>query len=90
MERIIYLDTELGFKYADIKNHHNLLSSQRKLNSCGYFIVCVLDLDSHTIVERCESFSSHAAFIQSCYPNVDLSVDISQHSQSAITQLAIA
>ena len=85
MERIIYLDTELGFKYADIKNHHNLLSSQHKLNSCGYFIVCVLDLDSQTILERCESFSSHAAFIQSCYPTVD----ISKLSQSATTQLVV-
>jgi len=85
MERIIYLDTELGFKYVDIKNHHNLLSSQHKLNSCGYFIVCVLDMDSQTIVERCESFSSHAAFIQSCYPTVD----ISKLSQSATTQLVV-
>jgi len=85
MERIIYLDTELGYKFADIKNHHDLLSSQHKLNSRGYLIVCVLDLNTLTIVERCESFSSHAAFIQSCYPNINLS----QHVQSPIPQLIV-
>jgi hypothetical protein len=86
MERIIYLDNELGYKYADIKNHQDLLSKEHKLTRRGYLIVCVLDLTSQIIIERCETFSIHTDFIKSCYPNIDLG----QNLQSSLPQLVIA
>lgn len=86
MERIIYLDNELGYKFADIKNHQDLLTKQNKLMSKGYLIVCVLDLNNSTIIQQCESFSSHSAFVKSCYPKIELS----QQSQNSIPQLVVA
>lgn len=86
MERIIYLDNELGYKFADVKNHQDLLTKQHKLMSKGYLIVCVLDLNNSTIIEQCESFSSHSTFVKSCYPKIELI----QQLQSSIPQLVIA
>jgi hypothetical protein len=70
MQQIIYLDSDLGYKFADVKNHKNLVNKQVKLTSKGYHIVCVLDVDTQTIVEKSDSFSAHAAFIEKCYPNL--------------------
>lgn len=69
MQRIIYLDTHLGYKQADVKNNYQLLSKEIKLRNHGHYIICVLDLGNETIVEKCDSFLSHAGFIKQCYPN---------------------
>jgi hypothetical protein len=70
MQRIIYLDNDLGYKIADVKNHQNLLNKQSKLTNLGYHIVCIIDLDSQTISQKGESFSAHSNFINQCYPNI--------------------
>jgi hypothetical protein len=68
MERIIYLDTDLGYKCADVKNQQDLIKKQLDIAKHGYYTVCVLDLDSDAITQKCDSFSSHAGFIKKCYP----------------------
>jgi hypothetical protein len=70
MLRIIFLDIDLGYKYADVKNQQELLNKNLKIARHGYYIVCVLHLESETVIKRCNSFSAHSGFIKSCYPNI--------------------
>jgi hypothetical protein len=72
MERIIYLDNELGYKFADIKNHQDSLNKETKIAKKGYLVVCVLDVVNNTIVSKCDEFEAHVGFIKSCYPNIAL------------------
>ena len=72
MQRIIYLDMEIGYKYADIKNQQELSKKQLEIEKRGYYVVCVLDLASETVIQKCDSFSAHAGFIKNCYPNTIL------------------
>jgi hypothetical protein len=73
MHRIIYLDIDLGYKFADVKNQLNLLSKELSIAGHGYHVVCVLDLAHEIVVKKCDTFSAHAEFIKSCYPNIALS-----------------
>jgi hypothetical protein len=68
MERIIYLDIDLGYKCADVKNQQDLVHKQLDIARHGYHTVCVLDLDSESITQLSDSFSAHAGFIKKCYP----------------------
>ena len=70
MHRIIYLDIDLGYKFADVKNEFNLLSKELKIASHGHQVICVLDSAHQTVIKKCDTFSAHADFINSCYPNL--------------------
>jgi hypothetical protein len=68
MQRIIYLDIDLGYKATEVENQYHLMNKQIEITKHGYYIVCVLDLENKTIIQKCDSFSSHAGFIEKCYP----------------------
>lgn len=69
MQRIIYLDIDLGYKATEVKNQYQLINKQMEISRQGYHIVCVLDLDNQTVIQKCDSFSAHADFVKKCYPN---------------------
>jgi hypothetical protein len=68
MQRIIYLDIDLGYKATDVKNQYELMNKQIQIRKHGYYIVCVLDLNNEKITQKCDSFPAHASFIKKCYP----------------------
>jgi hypothetical protein len=63
MHRIIYYDNNLGYKGAYIRTQQDLLRKQVEIASKGNDIICILDLDGKTVLNRFESFSEHAGFI---------------------------
>jgi hypothetical protein len=85
MQRIIYLDTDLGYKFADLKNNQDLLTKENKIAKKGYLVVCVLDVVNNTIISKCDSFEAHVGFIKSCYPNIALE----QQSYSPIREFSL-
>lgn len=72
MQRIIYLDIDLGYKFADVKTQQNLVNKELKLTRQGHQLICVLNLENGSIVSKGESFQAHAGFVKSCYPNIFL------------------
>jgi hypothetical protein len=69
MQRIIYLDTETGYKSIDVSSIQKAQKKEACLKSKGKFIVCVLDTKTNELRCKSETFGSHADFIKSCYPN---------------------
>jgi hypothetical protein len=70
MHRIIYFDINLGYKATNAINRYQLMDKQIEIIKRGYSIICVLNLDNRTITQKCDSFSTHAGFIEQCYPNI--------------------
>jgi hypothetical protein len=62
MHRIIYFDTNLGYKGVDIRSQQDLVNKKVKIESQGSHIICILDLDGKTVLMRFDSFSEHAGF----------------------------
>lgn len=69
MQRIIYLDIDLGYKATNAINQYQLIDKQIEITKRGYCIICVLNIDTGTITQKCDSFSAHIDYIQKCYPN---------------------
>jgi hypothetical protein len=69
MQRIIYLDTETGYKSMDVNSIQETQMKKAFLESKGKLVVCVLDIQTNQLIGICDCFGSHADFIKSCYPN---------------------
>jgi hypothetical protein len=60
MHRIIYFDTNVGYKGVYIKSVQDLMKKQVEIANRGNDIICILDLDGKTVLNRFESFFEHA------------------------------
>jgi hypothetical protein len=85
MQRIIYLDIDLGYKATDVKNQYQLMNKQIEITKHGYYIVCLVDLDNKLITQKSDSFSAHADFIKKCYPEYILESVLVQNTLISLT-----
>jgi hypothetical protein len=69
MQRIIYLDTDTGYKTLDVSSIQKTQEKEASLKSKGKYVVCVLDMKTNQLRCKCKAFGSHASFIKTCYPN---------------------
>jgi hypothetical protein len=60
MHRIIYFDTKVGYKSVYIKSVRDLINKQVEIERSGNDVICILDVDGKTVLNKFESFFEHA------------------------------
>lgn len=66
MQRLIYLNPELGYKSLDVNSKRDLQKKQDTLIERGDHIICVVDLNN-AVTGKCDCFDAHAEFVHACY-----------------------
>jgi hypothetical protein len=56
MHRIIYFDTKVGYKGVYIKSVRDLINKQVEIERRGNDVICILDVDGKTVLNKFESF----------------------------------